>query len=169
MLLVLRSRRRLDKNRNLLHGSQRRHDVNRVGIPGNRHSGHFDGIAIVDVIVLTLLHWWRRRRRRNAKWMIGIGGRRRNSTTVVVNNSSPLPTALHAASMKTGAASTDDKEDNDEEDDGHDHGNDAGNRIQNTVKFIKETVAPNVGSTAGLKIAANAIVTLLTNANVHDV
>jgi len=162
-----------ERNRDLLHGSKRRHDVDRVGTSCNGHSGHLDGIAVLDIIALTRLDWWWWWwRRSTAKRMI-IVSRWRWDRVVVVDHSSASAAMLDTASTKACTASSNQCKNDDESEHDGDECDDATDYIDQIKDHIKIAVHPrkarSVRSISDPLAAIGASVVLVANTNVHHI
>jgi len=186
--LVLGSRRWLDIHGDLLHGSQRGHDIGRICGPG-RKSRHLDalgsGIRVITALRLRAglrtrlrkrlrlgdahCRSGRRRRRRNAERVISVHWRRHDGTSLrdnspVPNHSTPLSPAARAACADTHAAAGDCTEENNVENDVENDGNEGG---EGPVEFGEVTVILiDVRYVGGRLRAILASVAIITDADV---
>jgi len=162
--LILGSRRRLDINRNLLHRSQRRHDIDSVRGLG-RDGGHLDAFGSIRVITTSgrrlrlgdRLHdghgrsrGRRRRRRRSGERAISSGSvhrrrddrlspgqrlRLRDVGPVPQDRASVGPAPLAASAQADAAAGDRDEHDDVEDEFEHDAENDA-EHVDEVLKII---------------------------------
>jgi len=190
-LLVLGCSRGLDVDRNLLHGRQRRHDIDSVCGLG-RHGGHLNAFSSVGVITVRTLRLRdrhrlhdshrrrrRRRRRRSSERAVATRGvhRRRNDRlrmsnrlgdeSPVVDNGAPVgpvgPAALAACAEAHTAAGDQDEDDNIEDDVDKD-GDKCAKQPEDSLKIF--VVLKHIGCLGSLLIATLASVAIIADADV---
>jgi len=172
--LVLGGRRsRKNINRDLVHGSQRRHDDDRVGRLG-RHGGQLDTF----IRVATVCRRWWRRHRMNHRWRRRNGTitsvdvsrrnvrlRRNRSRTVVDNSSSVGTTTTSAAGTKAAAGANKDKEENESHDIENNAADDGDDMVDLLLNFTVNWGIRSLGSKNRTILAS---VALVANANIKN-